>query len=647
MSQKRLVILLLILITIALYWPVAGFGFVNFDDGNYVADNRVVQDGLTFIGLKWAFTVMYAANWHPLTWLSHMLDCELFGVNAGAHHLVNVLIHAVNSALLFNLWFRLTGRQWSSALVAALFAWHPLHVESVAWISERKDVLSTFFGLLALMSYERYTRMGSWRGYWMSLIFFGLGLLAKPMLVTWPFVLLLLDCWPLGRIRLEALATRKVIPMLTEKIPFFALTLGSCIVTLFAQHAAVITLENLPFRYRLINAIDAIKNYVLKLLWPENFSILYPFSKISVPVWSTTTTILILVSIAAWMLRKRSPCVLIGWLWFFGTLMPVIGLLQVGSASMADRYSYIPSIGLFTAVIFGLDQLAFSRPWLQRLLAVVAVLACVTCLGVTRRQVYVWADSEALFRHAVTVTFNNDLAHSDLATVLERQERYDEALDEYRLAAGMNPHQWLYRISIGNMLLKLGQPDLALAEFHQCLGRDIKQAPVHDAIGCALAAQTNYPAALAEFQQAKQIDTNFPKPYISTAKVKLLQRDPTNAMLELRAAVQVAPFTRDVLCDVAQILASSSDDAIRDGPGAVELAAKAMESSDDPQPEVLDVMAMAYAETGNFTNAVNCAEAALELARTMKKRNAGEFQFRLELYRAGRPWRDTNLLNEW
>jgi hypothetical protein len=333
MSRPRLIALLLALITLAVYLPVTRHDFVNLDDADYVTQNPIVQEGLTVGGLHWAFTTFHASNWHPLTWLSHMADCECFGLNPAGHHLVNVLFHSANVALLFILLLRLTSQIWPSALVAALFAWHPLHVESVAWVAERKDVLSTFFGLLTLLSYVKFVQAQQRSSFCFALLFFALGLMSKPMLVTLPFVMLLLDFWPLQRIALDRWQGGEILRLVRGKIPFFLLSAASCVVTFLAQRQgeAVISLATVPLGYRLENAAVAIATYLGRLFWPVNLCAYYPLpGKIPALQIFLALATLLLISATAWHWRRSQPCWLIGWLWFLGTLLPVIGLVQVG-----------------------------------------------------------------------------------------------------------------------------------------------------------------------------------------------------------------------------------------------------------------------------------------------------------------------------
>ena len=399
MFRPRFLALLLGLMTLLVYLPATSFHFINFDDEDYVTANPVVQNGLTLGGIKWAFDGAHASNWHPLTWLSHMADCDLFGLNPAGPHLVNILFHAANTALLFILIFQLTQRLWPSAFVAALFAWHPLHVESVAWVAERKDVLSTFFSLLTLLSYTRYVRQNHRRDFWLALSFFVLALLSKPMPVTLPLVMLLLDYWPLNRVAAcgvegegsgpQMIRRSSFIPLIWEKWSFFLLAALLCAATILAQHTAVSSLETVPFNCRLENAVTAYGGYLWKMIWPLHLAIFYP---LEMPIaWSLLAESVIIltgVSVIAWRERKDNPWLITGWLWFLVTLVPVIGLVQVGGQSMADRYSYFPLVGIFLAVTFSAEAVIERFNHLKTWFALMAILILGTCVLMTENQLH-------------------------------------------------------------------------------------------------------------------------------------------------------------------------------------------------------------------------------------------------------------------
>src|SRR6184192_2646969 len=405
-----LILLGLAVVTFAIYAQVIGHQFITLDDPTYIQENPMVNRGVTLRGLAWAFTTFHATNWHPLTWISHMIDCQFFGMNAGRHLLVNALIHVANTLLLFWFLLRTTRARWPSALVAALFALHPLHVESVAWASERKDTLSTLFGLLSLIAYVRYVDAPSGIRYLWTGMTLALGLLAKPMLVTWPFVMLLLDYWPLRRWQSAKgkAETGKLRKLILEKIPFFILVAASAVITLIAQSrgGALRTLAHEPVALRLSNALVSYAKYVLLTFWPNHLAVYYPLAPRGIPSWQIVGAAFLLIGITAFCFiqRKIRPYLIVGWLWFLGTLVSVIGLVQVGGQTMADRYFYIPSIGLFIALVFGLADMAERRrvaPWIG---AAIANAVLVILATLTNAQIHRWTDSFTLFKHVLAVT---------------------------------------------------------------------------------------------------------------------------------------------------------------------------------------------------------------------------------------------------
>jgi hypothetical protein len=414
----------LALLTVLAFLPSLGNGYVLLDDPLYVTGNAKVRQGITGEGLAWALTANVANNWHPLTMLSHMVDVEVFGLAPAGHHLTSLLLHLANVLLLFEALRRMTGAVFRSALVAAVFAVHPTRVESVAWIAERKDVLSGLFWMLALLAYLYYARRPSPGRYLLAGLSMALGLAAKPMLVTLPCVLLLLDLWPLGR--------RGLGRLILEKIPLFALSAASSVVTLHYQKASLAPLEALPWDLRLSNAAVSYVTYLGKAFLPRDLAVFYPFPA-QIPLWQalgSAALIIVLTGLAAWRIRK-SPWLLVGWLWFLGTLVPVIGLVQVGRQAMADRYTYLPFAGLFLAMVWGLAELVAQRAVLRRALGVVAVLAVLILTAMTRSQARHWADSVTLFRHALAVTGDNDLARIGLAKALAaRREEEGNAVRE-------------------------------------------------------------------------------------------------------------------------------------------------------------------------------------------------------------------------
>jgi Flp pilus assembly protein TadD len=654
MSRPRLIALLLALATLLAYLPVGTFQFVNYDDDDYVANNPVVKQGLTWAGIKWAFTTWHASNWHPLTWLSHMTDCSLFGVSAGAHHFVNVLFHAANAALLFILLFRLTNFLWPSAFIAALFAWHPLHVESVAWISERKDVLSTFFALLALLSYTKFARQNCRRSFWFALFFFALGLLAKPMLVTLPFIMILLDWWPLervanGRLKVASspapnLQTSNFGRLILEKWPFFLLTGGSCVVTFIAQHKseAVATLKSVSLPFRLENMPVAYATYLQKIVWPENLAIIYPLpAKIPALPVIVSVAVLVVISGGVWRARWRRPYLVVGWLWFLGMLVPVIGLVQVGGAALADRYTYLSATGIFLAVTLGACELAGRFHFPKIILPTAAILILTGCLAVTEHQLRFWQNGEKLFRRAIAVTKNNDVALVDLGVALDAQGRFDEALVEYHEANRLAPGRYQIHNNLGNILDHLGRTGEALAEYREAVRLKPGSAFFHNATGEMLAKLDRFDEAADEFDQAMRLDPNYASPHLELAKNFLKQGHDAAAVEQLRIAVRLEPDNFQILAYAAHVLAAIDDPEARDGKTALTLAAKANDLAGGAQPLVLDALGMACAETGDFDNAQEVARGALRLGAQVKLKDLDQIQRRLELYEKHQPWRES------
>jgi tetratricopeptide (TPR) repeat protein len=646
-SRSRFIALLLVLGTLAVYLPATRHGFTLFDDNDYVYENNVVQNGLTWSGFIWAFKTWHASNWHPLTWLSHMLDCQIFGLNVGMHHAVNVLFHAANTVLLFALLLRLTGFRagapdgkdgafWSSAFVAALFAWHPTHVESVAWIAERKDVLSTLFALLALLSYVSYAKENSRRSYWLTMLFLALGLLAKPMVVTLPFVMLLLDYWPLNRIENLEFRIRNFQKPIVEKIPFFALVAVSCVATFKAQHqmGAMVSLKNLSVHFRIENAVVAITRYVLKLLWPENLCIFYPLARISAMVTAGSVVILVCISIAVWLARKRSPYWLVGWLWFTGMLMPVVGLVQVGNAAMADRYTYFPSIGIFLAVTLGVCDAVERFHIPKTVVTAAAGFVLAACLFLTSRQLSYWRDDVALFSHAIAVTKDNDTAHINLGVALEKSGRKTEAITEYRTVIKLLPGRVEAHNNLANLLDDSGHPLEAIAEYQEALRLNPKHVAAHNNYGTLLVELGRYDEAAKQYAAATEADpTDWHAPHLM-GKCLLKQGRDAEAIPYFRKALQLAPNELHVLTFLAQVLASDENPKVRDGNAAFALASKANALSGGIQPVMLDTLAMAYAELGHFDDARQAEEDSLKLAKAYDLTNdVPTFQQRWELYK--------------
>jgi protein O-mannosyl-transferase len=509
--RDLLILLSLAVMTFGIYAQVIGHQFITLDDSWYIKENPMVNRGVTLAGLVWAFTTFHEANWHPLTWIAHMIDTQIFGMNAGGHLLVNALIHVANTLLVF--WFlsRTTHARWPSALVAALFALHPLHVESVAWAAERKDTLSTLFGLLSLVAYARYAETQSRKWYVWTTVMLLLGLLAKPMLVTWPFVMLLLDYWPLRRLDLTSRreVARKLWPLVREKLPLFALVAASAVLTCIAQSygGAVRTFSDIPITLRLTNALVSYAKYLLLTFWPHDLAVYYPFTPAGIPVWQIVGAALLLLGITVLCLfqRKTRPYLVVGWLWFVGTLIPVIGLVQVGGQTMADRYFYIPSVGLFIAIIFGLADIAEARRVAPLLSAAIVSVVLLVLATLTNAQIHLWSDSFTLFKHALAVTPPNLPIENALGITLQYSGRYDEAAAHFEKALQVQRDHYDVLLNMGVTRYHQGRVPEAM-EYFQAAIRSRPDAPeAHAQLGLALWKQNRNEAAYEEVRRASHL----------------------------------------------------------------------------------------------------------------------------------------------
>jgi tetratricopeptide (TPR) repeat protein len=494
---------LLFAATVAVYVQTAHFDFVNFDDPDYVTANAHVRGGFTAKNVAWAFTSGDAANWFPLTRLSHMLDYQLFGLASGGHHLTNVLLHALAVLLLFAFLNRATGRPWPSAWVAFLFALHPLHVESVAWVAERKDVLSNLFAMLALWSYVRWVERPSPRRYFGVALAFALGLMAKPMVMTLPLVLLLLDVWPLRRG-----------PRWREKIPLFAMSAASAVTTWIVQRAsgAVRTSEQFPWLLRVENAAVSYLVYILKWFWPARLAVFYPYPA-EVPEWQAAAAALAIaaISIAALRARRDRPYLAVGWFWYLIVLAPVIGLVQVGSQARADRYTYMPTIGIAIMLGWGAADLVHRVPRAKTAVSAIAATACVACTALTWVQLTTWQDSRTLFQHAVDVTQRNYLAHHNLGVALaESPDGLNQAIAQYQAALKIQPDYVRAHTDLGSAFAKQGRLSDAMAEYRAALAIAPDLAIPHNNLGNTYAQLGLWDQAISEYDAALRLDPEYP-----------------------------------------------------------------------------------------------------------------------------------------
>jgi len=568
---------------------------INFDDQEYVFENPKINTGLTSTGVLWAFTHSHAENWHPLTSISHMLDCQLFGLQAGWHHFTNVLLHTIAVILLFLVFREMTGALWRSAFVAAVFAIHPLRVESVAWIAERKDVLSGVFFMLTLGAYVRYVREPSSIRYLIVAVLFGLGLMTKSMLVTLPFVLLVLDYWPLGRFAHVSPAEPKPkngfgrwwghrsIPtrLILEKIPLIALSAASSIITLFAQKRAAISVESLPLVWRMKNAFVSYVAYMWQMVCPIRLALVYPHPEYRLSLWEVALAIAFLTGVTAVVVafRRKHPYLITGWLWYVGMLVPVIGIVQVGAQARADRYTYLPQIGLYLIATWTIADLSVAWRCRRQILGVAAAIVIAGLAWLAWIQNTYWRDSEALWTRTLAVTSHNDVAHASLADLLLRRDRIDEAISHSEEALRIHSRNGSAHNTLAFGLFRTGRVDEAVAHWKESL--------------------------------------------------------------------KIRPDDMNAQAYLAWALATCPDASLRDGAKAVELAKKVLEHDGHADVVVLRTLAAGYAESGRFSEAIKTAQQALQVAITQDNSALiWDLQSNISNYQRNRPLRDAGALNK-
>jgi tetratricopeptide (TPR) repeat protein len=582
---------------VAITWLVFGETLyhpsINFDDQGYVFENPQINTGLTSAGVLWAFTHSHVGNWHPLTSISHMLDCQLFGLQAGWHHFTNVLLHTIAVILLFLVFREMTGVLWRSAFVAALFAIHPLRVESVAWIAERKDVLSGVFFMLTLGAYVRYVREPSSKRYLIVAVLFGLGLMAKPMLVTLPLILLLLDYWPLDRFGLISSTESKLetgiahwwsqksveTRLVLEKIPLIALSVASSIITLFAQKHAVRSIESLPLLWRMNNAFVSYVAYMWQMVCPTRLALVYPHPQYRLSLWEVAFAIAFLTGATAVVVTfsRKHSYLITGWLWYVGMLVPVIGIMQVGVQARADRYTYLPQIGLYLIATWAIADLSVAWRYRRQILAVAAIIVIAALAWLAWIQNTYWRDSETLWTRTLAVTSHNDFGHARLADLLLRRDRIDEAISHSEEALRIRPRTWNVAIDAHNTL------------------------------------------ALGLFQTGRVYE----------------------AVAHWKESLKINPEDMNAQAHLAWVLATSRDASLRDGAKAVELAKKVLQHVGHADVIVLRTLAAGYAESGRFSEAIETAQRALQLA--MAQDNSAliwDLQLNIANYQRNLPLRD-------
>jgi protein O-mannosyl-transferase len=574
----------------AITWAVFGqtfhHQFINYDDPLYVFDNTQVRAGLTWRGIEWAFTHVHSQNWHPLTTISHMLDCQLFGVNPGAHHLVNVFLHSIAAVLLFVLLQQMTSRLWTSAFAAAVFAIHPLRVESVAWIAERKDVLSGMFFMLTLVAYVAYARKQTLGRYVTMSILFACGLMSKPMLITTPIVLLLLDYWPLDRFAKSTWSK-----LLIEKIPLFALSAGSCLATLSAQNFALGSTEFLPLKWRITNAVISYFEYVGQMFWPVDLIPFYVHPENRLEWWRLLLAVIVLISLTAiaFSRRRQNPYLIVGWFWYLVMLIPVIGIVQVGLQGHADRYTYLPQIGLDVALVWLVSDL--TKSWRARkiMLSVAGtiILTALSILSVI--QTMHWRDTETLWRHTLAVTPDNDVAHAGLGGILFVRGKVDESIEHYERAL---------RLRDGNVAAHFG-------------------------LGLALAAKEKTDPAIFHFQKALSIQPDYIAASNDLGVLFASKGEIKEAIAAWRQSLSFDPDNADAANNIAWVRATAADANLRDGREALDLAQRALRSGGE-NAAVLRTLAAAQAENGQFAEAIAACQRGEELAQRSGDRAMAE-----------------------
>lgn len=536
---------LLLLATLAVYLQVRSHDFITHDDRLYVTRNPHVLSGLTLANVGWAFTSGHASNWHPLTWLSHMADCEAFGPNPGPHHLVSLMLHAVNGLLLFLLLHRATGALWPSAFVSFTFALHPLNVESVAWIAERKNVLSTLFWLLATGAYARYVVSRSYRWYGIALLLYAAGLMAKPMLVTLPFTLWLLDVWPLRRIRFgSGNALRVPARAVLDKVPFLVLAAASSVTTYVVQRAtgAVTPLDTVSLASRFANALVSYGAYAWHAVFPVRLAHFYPYPE-AVPAWPLVLSALFVAGATVGAVRafRRCPAVLVGWLWYLGTLVPVVGLVQVGRQARADRYAYVPLIGLFVVIAWGFEALV-SSGFLRKVTGAVLAPAVITALGVVAwHQAGYWKDSPALYQRALAITGNNAEVHNSYGVWLASEGQDVSAVAHFEEALRLRPRFAIAQYNLANALGRLGRLDDAIVHYTAAIEADPGDSDAHNNLGIALRRLGRLDEAAAHYREAIRIAPGNAQAHNNLAELLARQGKTADAELHYREALRIDP----------------------------------------------------------------------------------------------------------
>ena len=654
-----IVSLFLVVIILTAYWQLPSHEFLSFDDYGYIIKNTHVHEGMTWKNILWTFSNTDFGYFHPLTWMSHMLAFQLFGLNSSMHHLMNLFLHISSTLLLFFVLKRMTGALWQSAFVAAVFALHPLNVESVAWISERKNVLSTFFCMLTIMTYVHYTKGPNVYKYLLNLFVFVLGIMSKPMLVTLPFVLLLLDYWPLDRLKFyqptavdhgfsqatsNKIQCSPVLRLVLEKVPFLFLS-AVCIYlsNLSIRHPGVaVSADSVPLKLRIANAFVAYIGYIKKMVWPFNLAVYYPFPK-AIPIWGVLVAVLFLTGVTflafRWITAK--PYFAVGWLWYIGTLVPGVGLVQAGLwPAMADRFAYIPLIGLFICMTWGGAEIICRLPYKKAAFIAIPAIIIPILLAMTELQLRHWQNGVTLFTHELSVIPDNGLAHYELGNAFEQQGNLDKALFHYSKALKINPNYAEVHNNLGYILAHQKHYKEAIEHYKKALRIKPNYSEAHNNLGTAFLFQGNEKEAVYQYYEALKNNPNYAGAYYNLGKVFENHANIEEAIIFYKKALELNAEMTQALYHLSWILATHEDGQYRNGKEALKMAEKLCKVTQYQQPLALDALAAAYAETGQFHKAVITERKAIKLALPDGPEEfISRLKKRLELYQIERPYR--------
>ena len=646
-------------VLIALIWIVfgqtLGHDFVNYDDKTYVYSNPLVSAGLSGHGLAKAFVDVQTNNWHPLTLISHMIDCQLFQLKPGGHHFTNVLLHSIAAVLLF-VWLNgVTGSIWRSGFVTALFAIHPLRVESVAWIAERKDVLSAVFFFSTLLAYARYAKARSVGRYLMMSILFACGLMSKPMLVTTPVVLLLLDYWPLQRLA-DLKSLRLVV---IEKLPLVALSIASSIVTYVLQEHSMSSIPQLPLAWRLENAVVSYVIYIGQVFWPAGLAVFYPHPEDTRALWQVAGAgaLLICVTWVIYILRRTRPYLLVGWLWYLVMMLPVIGIVEVGLQGHADRYTYLSHIGIFVALTWLLADFALSLRVRKEILGAAGAIVLVAFAACSWKQTTYWRNSATLWMRTLAVTENNDVALTNFANWFAERGELDEALSYFQAALAVHSHMSGHEhynltlaaihSSVGAVLVRKDRVEEAVAHFQRAIELRPNYPDAHYNLGVVFGRRNDVDGAIAQFRTILSLYPNDSNSNAALADALVHKGSFREAIAHYEIALKSDPNSAFALNNLSWLLSTNPDDSVRNGPRAVELALRLNRIANQTSPSILRTLAAAYAEAGLFEKAAEAARAGADLAHVQGLHSfAARLGREIDLYRQHLPLRDRETTSE-